>query len=153
LSRVLNQGFHFFVVHKITYSLCSSRLSLGPEDFAGLNHNVFNQARKASLLDLGPTQYPQQSEVNGNAMAEAVQNKIPPDARCYLSNALSVDRALQPGFGDTDKRDAEISAASALEGRKIFLWARPRVAPKNQLVGGCLIYCLLRFGVLSDRQA
>jgi len=91
--------------------------------------------------------------VKGNAMAEAVQNKIPPDARCYLSNALSVDRALQPGFGDTDKRDAEISAASALEGRKIFLWARPRVAPKNQSVGGCLIYCLLRFGVLSDRQA
>jgi len=37
-------------------------------------------------------------------MAEAVQNKIPPDARCYLSNALSVDRALQPGFGDADKQ-------------------------------------------------
>jgi hypothetical protein len=123
-----------------------------PEDFGGFNHNVFNQGRKASLLDLGPTWYPQQSKVNDNAMVEALQNK-PLYARCYLSNALSVDRALQPGFGDTDKRDAEISAASALEGWKIFLWAKSQVAPKNQSVGGCLIYCLLRFGVLSDRQA
>jgi len=53
-------------------------------------------------------------------MAEAVQNKIPPYARCYLSNALSVDRALQPGFGDTDKRDAEISARQRSKVGKYF---------------------------------